>query len=290
MKQGAERRDLGEIRVPGPEAYPPFAHDAPHATVQADAAPPAPGLTRISVVMPAYNAAATLVRSMASVLAQSHAEVELLVVDDCSRDATWELIQAAAHVDTRVVPIRQPSNRGVAAARNAGIEAATGAFIAFLDSDDTWHPHKAARQLAHMRASGALIGYAAYRRVDAQGRVLSLVRPPQRVDYAEMLKSNRIGNLTGMYDRSLGEARFRRVGHEDYVFWLELVRRAGQALRLPEADPVADYLVRDGSLSGDKLKAARWQWRIYREIERLGRLRSGWYFAHYAGNAVLKRR
>ena len=245
---------------------------------------------RISVVMPAYNAASTLVRSMASVLAQSHVEVELLVVDDRSRDATWELIRAAALADARVVPIRQPSNKGVAEARNAGIEAATGDFIAFLDSDDTWHPGKAARQLAHMQASGTLVCYAGYRRVDERGRVLSLVRPPPRTGYADMLRSNRIGNLTGMYDRRLGEARFRRIGHEDYVFWLELVRRAGQALRLPEADPVADYLVRGDSLSGDKWKAARWQWRIYREIERLGRLRSGWYFAHYAGNAVLKRR
>ncbi len=244
---------------------------------------------RISVVMPAYNAAATLVRAMASVLAQPDAEMELLVVDDRSRDATWELIRAAALADARVVPIRQPSNQGVAAARNAGIEAATGDFIAFLDSDDAWHPGKAARQLAHMRASGALVSYAAYRRVDERGRVLSLVRPPPRTSYADMLRSNRIGNLTGMYDRRLGQARFRRIGHEDYVFWLELVRRAGQALRLPEADPVADYLVRSGSLSGDKFKAARWQWNIYREVERIGRLRSGWYFAHYVGNAVLKR-
>lgn len=240
--------------------------------------------------MPAYDAARTLPRAMASVLAQSHADLELLVIDDRSRDATWALIEEAAARDRRVVPIRQPANRGVAAARNAGIEAATGDYIAFLDSDDTWHPHKAARQLAHMRASGALVGYAAYRRVDAQGRVLSQVCPPARVGYADMLKSNRIGNLTGMYDRRLGEARFRRVGHEDYAFWLELVRRAGRALRLPETDPVADYLVRSGSLSGDKLQAARWQWRIYRDIERLGRLHSGWYFAHYAGNALLKRR
>lgn len=239
--------------------------------------------------MPAYNAAATLVRSMVSVLSQSHRDLELLVVDDCSRDATWSLIAAAAQADPRVVPLRQPGNRGVAAARNAGIEAATGDFIAFLDSDDAWHPYKLASQLAHMRSSGTKISYAGYRRVDERGRVLSVVRPPARVGYADMLKSNRIGNLTGIYDRVLGDARFERIGHEDYVFWLQMVRKAGSAQRLPDPAPVADYLVREGSLSGNKFKAARWQWRIYRDIERLGAIASGWYFAHYAGNAILKR-
>lgn len=247
------------------------------------------GLTKVSVVMPAYNAAQTLQASMASVLGQSYAALELLVVDDGSRDAGPALAEAAAERDPRVVPIRQLRNGGVAAARNLGIEAATGGIVAFLDSDDTWHPAKLERQVAHMHATGAQVSYGAYRRVDSQGRVLSQVRPPPSVRHADMLKSNRIGNLTGAYDRRLGDMRFQRVGHEDYVFWLELVRRAGQALRIPGPAPVADYLVSGSSLSGNKLRAARWQWRIYRDIERLDPLRSGWYFAHYAGNALLKR-
>ena len=240
--------------------------------------------------MPAYDAAATIGRSIGWVLAQSHHRLELVVVDDRSRDATWDVAQAAAGHDRRVRTLRLPANRGVAAARNAGIEAATGAYIAFLDSDDTWHPDKLRRQLAHMALSGATIGYAAYRRIDEHGRPLSLVCPPLRVDHADMLRSNRIGNLTGIYDRCLGDGRFERIGHEDYAFWLGMVRRAGHALRLPDPAPVADYLVRRGSLSGDKLRAARWQWRIYRDHERLDPVRAGWYFAQYAGNAVLKRR
>ena len=240
--------------------------------------------------MPAYNAEATLQASMHSVLSQSHDDLELLVVDDRSRDGTWDLVQAQAAADARVVPIRQPANAGVAAARNTGIEAARGQYIAFLDSDDQWHAGKLAAQVAHLRTSGAAIGYASYRRVDAEGRVLSTVQPPVRVRHADMLKSNRIGNLTGIYDRRLGDARFQRVGHEDYVFWLDLVRRAGEALRLPDPAPVADYLVRGDSLSADKFKAARWQWHIYRRVERLDPARAGWYFLHYAAIAAVKRR
>lgn len=245
---------------------------------------------RVSVVMPAYNAAATLQASMDSVFAQTHADVELLVIDDCSKDATWELIQHAAAREPCIVPIKMPQNGGVAAARNAGIEAATGTHIAFLDSDDRWLPDKLALQLAHMRQTGTMVSYTSYRRFDESGRELSIVRPPAEVGYADMLKSNRIGNLTGMYDRTLGDAHFERIGHEDYVFWLQLVHRAGIARRVPTTEPLAEYLVRTGSLSADKRKAARWQWSIYRNVEGLGRIRAAWYFAHYAAIAVAKRR
>jgi teichuronic acid biosynthesis glycosyltransferase TuaG len=248
------------------------------------------GTAKVSVVMPAYNAAATLQASMDSVFAQTHADVELLVIDDRSQDATWAMVEAAAAREPRLVPIRMPRNGGVAAARNAGIEAATGTHIAFLDSDDRWLPDKLEQQLAHLRETGALISYTAYRRFDESGRELSIVRPPAEVRYADMLKSNRIGNLTGVYDRALGDGRFQRIGHEDYVFWLDMVRRAGTARRVPNPEPLAEYLVRSGSLSADKRKAARWQWNIYRNVEGLGRLRSAWYFAHYAAIAVGKRR
>lgn len=248
------------------------------------------GTAKVSVVMPAYNAAATLRASMDSVFAQTHADVELLVIDDRSQDATWEMIEDAAAREPRLVPIRMPRNGGVAAARNAGLDAATGTHVAFLDSDDRWRPEKLAIQLAHLRETGCAISYTAYRRFDEQERTLSIVRPPASATYAGMLKSNRIGNLTGLYDRALGEHRFQRIGHEDYVFWLALVRKAGIARRVPTSEPLADYLVRSGSLSADKRKAARWQWNIYRNVEGLGRVRAAWYFAHYAAIAMAKRR
>ena len=243
----------------------------------------------VSVVMPAFDAAATIAESIHSVLDQTHRALELLVIDDRSRDATWDIVQAAAAADARVVPIRMPANGGVAAARNAGLEAARGGYVAFLDSDDLWRGDKLSRQLAHMRAGGARVCYTAYRRFGDDGRTLSLVRPPRRIDYADMLKSNRIGNLTGMYARALGDFRFRKTGHEDYVFWLQVVRAAGHAERVDDDAPLADYRVRASSLSSDKARAARWQWTIYRESEGLGRLRAVWYFAHYAAHALAKR-
>lgn len=247
-----------------------------------------PGL--VSVVMPAWNAAGTIARSIESVLAQRHAQVELLVVDDASTDATAQMVAGYAAADARVRLLRQAANGGVAAARNAGIAAARGEFVAFLDSDDWWHPRKLELQLEQMRREDARVSYCSYQRVGEDGRVLSLVAPPREVTHADMLRSNFIGNLTGLYARSLGDGEFLRIGHEDYVFWLQMVRRAGRAVRIEHDEPLAFYLVREGSVSANKWRAARWQWRIYRDIERLPLPQAAACMAHYVANAFAKRR
>ena len=255
-------------------------------TIDAPAGSPASPL--VSVVMPVYNAQATMRRSIESVLRQSHDDLELILIDDGSKDGSPSIMDEYAGKDPRVIAIHQ-ANGGVAAARNRGLRAARGSHVAFLDSDDWWTPDKLSVQLAHMRRSGARVCYTAYQRVAEDGRVLGTVVPPVSVDYAGMLHSNRIGNLTGIYARSLGEAAFQKTGHEDYVFWLDRVRRAGHAERVPETRPLAYYLVRGGSVSANKLRAAGWQWRIYRNVERLTLPRSAWCMLHYVAHALLKR-
>jgi glycosyltransferase involved in cell wall biosynthesis len=243
----------------------------------------------VSVVMPAYNAEKYIRGAVASVLSQTYPSWELVIVDDCSSDDTPALLDSLAEVDKRVRVIHARENAGVAAARNAAIAAASGSHIAFLDSDDGWHPRKLEWQMEHMEETRARVSYTPYDRVTEQGHLLSCVRPPARVSYEQMLRSNHIGNLTGLYDRSLGDAAFRTVGHEDYVFWLEMVRRAGSASCVPGDQPLAYYCVRDGSVSADKWRAACWQWRIYRDIAHLSWLSSSQHMCHYAWQAMRKR-
>ncbi len=100
-------------------------------------------MTRVSVIIPAYNRAHVLGRAIGSVLAQTYRDFELIVVDDGSTDNTALL---PACCDDRVTLVRQ-DNRGVSAARNAGIRHSHGEFVAFLDSDDEWLPNKLARQV-----------------------------------------------------------------------------------------------------------------------------------------------
>ncbi|MFC4551167.1 MULTISPECIES: glycosyltransferase family 2 protein [Halorussus] len=101
-------------------------------------------MTRVSVIVPTYDRADVLPRAIDSVLAQTVEDLELLVVDDASTDETPELV---ADYDDRVTLLRHDENRGACAARNTGIEAAEGDYVAFLDSDDVWHEAKLERQL-----------------------------------------------------------------------------------------------------------------------------------------------
>jgi glycosyltransferase involved in cell wall biosynthesis len=99
----------------------------------------------ISVVVPTYNRAHLIPRALSSALGQSHREIELIVVDDGSTDGTAELL--ARPSDPRIRYIQHEVRRNAAAARNTGIRAASGSFVAFLDSDDEWLPTHLERKL-----------------------------------------------------------------------------------------------------------------------------------------------
>lgn len=244
----------------------------------------------VSVIMPVFNAERTMRQSIDSVLQQSEERLELILIDDASTDQSVSIAEEYACRDGRIKLLRQSVNIGVAEARNAGIRAASGRYVAFLDSDDWWHPRKLELQIGQMQASGAAVSYTAYQRVAEDGSLLSTVEPPLQIDHEDMLRSNHIGNLTGVYDRRLGDVPFLRMGHEDYVFWLDRVRRAGRAIRVNHDGPLAFYLVRNGSVSSNKLRAACWQWRIYRETEKLSLPLAAWNMMHYVGNAMRKRK
>lgn len=127
----------------------------------------------VSVVIPAYNAANTIAETLRSVLEQTWTALEVVVVDDGSRDATAEVAERAAGGDPRVRVLRQ-ANGGVAAARNAGVAAATGAFIAPVDADDVWRPEKLEAQMAEMRRMGPRCGfvYTLSRLIDDESRIV----------------------------------------------------------------------------------------------------------------------
>lgn len=102
----------------------------------------------VSVIMPTFNRAGWLSDSIGSVLSQTYPSIELIVVDDGSTDHTTEVVQAFGD---RLTYLRQ-ANRGVSAARNRGVAASQGAWVAFLDSDDLWRPTKVAAQVALFQA------------------------------------------------------------------------------------------------------------------------------------------
>lgn len=114
-------------------------------------------LPLVSVVLPAYNAAPLIARTLKSILSQTYCHLEVLVVDDGSTDETAAIVQAVAAGDRRVKLLHQP-NAGVAAARNLAIRQAQGEFIAPIDADDLWHPDHLQRQTACFLSAPAAVG------------------------------------------------------------------------------------------------------------------------------------
>ena len=139
-----------------------------------------------------------------------------------------------------------------------------------------------------MEKHGCLVTYGAYRRVNEAGREIGIVYPPEKIGYRDLLKSNYIGNLTGMYNaHELGKQYFSNLKHEDYVAWLAILKKAERAEST--SGILGDYRVYIGSTSSNKLKAAKWQWLIYRQSESLSLLRSAMYMFFYAYFAFRKR-
>ena len=103
----------------------------------------------VSVIMPTYNRARSVIRSVQSVLSQTFRDFELIVVDDGSFDETPALLSMVR--DARLRLVRRMANAGAAAARNTGLARAHGRYMAFIDSDDTWDPRKLEKQLDFMR-------------------------------------------------------------------------------------------------------------------------------------------
>ena len=238
--------------------------------------------------MPAYNAATYLPSAIQSVLDQLYSNWELLVVDDASTDSSLQIAREFAEKDSRIRVFSQSENGGVTAARNKALKMAGGDYLAFLDADDLWDPEKLLKQVDHMTTYNYQICYCAYRRVNEEGRIVGRVSPPPRVTYSDMLKSNFIGNLTGIYNaKVLGKQYLEDFGHEDYVAWLELIKVAGEAFSVNEE--LASYRVYRGSTSSNKLRTITWQWRIYRESQALGWVKSAWLIGYYGIYAILKR-
>ena len=116
----------------------------------------------VSVIIPAFNRAQTIGRALRSVLAQDFTDFEIIVVDDASRDGLRAALATVS--DRRLTVLSHAENRGAAAARNTGIKAASGQYVAFLDSDDEWSPAKLRTQLAVLKAaqSSALLSFTGF--------------------------------------------------------------------------------------------------------------------------------
>ncbi len=176
-----------------------------------------------SVVVPAFNCAATITETLRSILRQTFADFELIVVDDGSTDGTPEIVGRFS--DPRIRLIRQ-RNRGLAGAHNTGIAAARGEFVGFCDADDLWMPEKLERHIDHLRANPAVgISFSDSRMIDAAGRPIGVCQKPKLkgLTAADIFKRNPIGNgSTAVIRRAaLDGFAYRPKGEAERDWWFD---------------------------------------------------------------------
>lgn len=243
----------------------------------------------VSIVMPCHNAAPFLAATIESVQAQSFAGWELLIVDDRSHDDSRAIAGRYAASDARIRCFALEVRSGPALARNHGIERARGRYVALIDSDDVWKPEKLARQLAFMRAQDAAMSYTAFEKIDHEGaRIGGVIHVRERVSYHDILDTNDIKTSSFVFDTDkLGKNYVPDFGmREDFIFFLALLKKTPWAHGLDE--PLIQYRIWPHSRSRNKLRAARFQWRVYREVEKLPLLQSLRHFAIYARHGYRK--
>lgn len=190
----------------------------------------------VSVIVPAFNAAATLAETLASVAAQSHRQLEILIVDDGSNDATRAIALAFCAGEPRARLLSKP-NGGVASARNLGLTQAKGRYVAPIDADDLWHAEHLAKCLAVATRTGRALVFSLHHRIDSANiiarsgpRVLIEGIAVHRLAYVNMIGNgsavmmDRAAALSiGGYDERL-RARGAE-GSEDYLLQLRLAAR-----------------------------------------------------------------
>lgn len=247
-----------------------------------------PGL--VSIVMPCYNGEKFIRETIESVLAQTYDKWELLVIDDGSKDNSYDLINHYAEKDDRIQLIKQ-KNAGSAAARNNGIRHSKGQYLALLDSDDIWLPGFLDSQVRFIQQKGAICVCSSYSRIDEQSNeILKPVMSKPIITSKDMQSIDYIGCLTGLYDQSKhGKIYLKEELNsllDDYAFWIDVINLDGEAYGNPKI--LAKYRVRKNSLTGNKRKLILKHYKFYREQLNQNTLQSSLSVLRWGINGLLK--
>lgn len=243
----------------------------------------------VSVITPVYNAGHFISQTINSVLAQTYKNIEVVLLDDCSKDNTAEIIKGYLKEHSNIIYHLHERNLGAAVARNTALEIAQGRYVAFLDSDDVWKPNKIEKQIALMKAYNASIAYTAIEMIDESGTLIKKKRNIiDRIDYKLLLRNTMLATSSMIIDRyQLGDFRMplQRSG-QDYATWLKLMRNGTIAYGINEA--LVQYRISKGSLSSYKFKSIKQVWQIQTKNEGIHKLPATWHVICFCFNAFKK--
>jgi teichuronic acid biosynthesis glycosyltransferase TuaG len=223
----------------------------------------------VSIITPTYNSANFVLATINSVKKQTYTNWEMLIVDDCSTDTTFDIVRKQAELDKRIKVFKLNKNSGAGSARQYALELAQGRFIAFLDSDDLWKPNKLSEQIEFLLKNDIAVTFSSYELMDEEGKLLNiLVKVPKSITYKELFYCNWIGNLTGVYDTvKLGKisiSNYRK--RQDWIMWLQILKSEKRATSIQKN--LATYRVRSNSISASKIGLLKSNYLVYRSYHK----------------------
>lgn len=245
----------------------------------------------ISVIMPAYDAEKTLAQAVQSVISQTYCNWELLIIDDCSKDNTYALMQKLQRNSSKIKILKNNQNSGVSESRNKGVQVASGSWIAFLDSDDIWAPNKLEKQvklLTRNKEAAVLFTGSAFMNADGEMSEYKL-SVPKAITYRQLLKQNLISCSSVMVKADVIRQFPMKYDdmHEDYAVWLQILKQGYIACGINE--PLLIYRLSTNSKSSNKKKAALMTYKVYRYLG-LNHIQAMYYFVWYAFKNLKKYR
>lgn len=221
----------------------------------------------ISIIMAAYNAERTIEVAINSVINQTYKNWELIIINDCSKDGTLEIVSSFAKQDKRIRIVNNAVNSGASQTRHNGLMQARGEWVAILDSDDMWTNDKLEKQIRLQEQTGAKFLFTGSAFMNDAGQRLDWVlHVPEKIGYKKLLKQNLVSNSSVLVRTDLFK-QYEAIGdnmHEDFACWLQILRTGRIAYGIDE--PLLIYRLSSNSKSSNKIKAAVMNWNTYRYV------------------------
>lgn len=246
----------------------------------------------VSIVMPCYNGSKFIGNSIQSVLSQTYKYFELIVVDDGSSDNSMSIVKKFN--DDRIKLLTTDGQCGAATARNLAIENARGRYIAFLDCDDLWHNDKLEKHINYIMRNDLAFSWTDYNVINENGEFIRIHKSKTQGNHIDLLtKKLTIGCLTVIYDvEKLDKLFMPNIKmRQDLALWVLIIKKCcSNGLGFGGCSNIlSDYRVHSNSMTKNKWMAAKYQWRLYRNIESISIFKSTIFFISYIFNATKDR-
>jgi len=217
----------------------------------------------VSIIIPYYQKKKFIEQTLKSIFNQKYKYFEVLIIYDDNDKKDLPFLKTLQKKDSRIKIVINQKNIGAGMSRNRGIKLSKGTFIAFVDSDDIWHPEKLKLQLNYMIKNKALISHTSYNIIDSNNRKIGF-RKARKIEYRDLLKSCDIGLSTVMIKKTLLKKEYfaKLKTKEDYILWLKLAKK--KFVFYPIKKPLTSWRSLKNSLSSSIIQKLLDGYFVYR--------------------------